>query len=415
MQGDQNENQGNNKKDLKNNDNEDMDMKIEDEEKINNLQKIMTKFLSEHTIYEAIPEDMKILVFNDELLIKDSIEAMIKEDIYCGLLYNSEQNKHSGIFTIRDVLGLLLIGYKKLVSFLNNNRNIKSYDDLKADLNTFFAQFDNQNINQGSNNNKNNIKQNNQDDMDIEEDDDNLNDNDPKIYNKIIKNFTQFTSLFENITLQSFIEFFHIKGNSSNLISLFSDSNLEECVKTIKKNNIHRLIVQDRKSNNLSGFITYETIFEYFIENYYSSMNEFKIPLKNLDIIVKKIITLNKKESLHKGMETFYKEGISMIPILDDDGDIFGYFYLKDIIYFFSTGEKFNFNFTIEEFLKDLYEDVDKEIPYGKTRIVEVEESSDLKYVFEQMSISPERKLIIRKNSNIGVVALYDIFKKLII
>ena len=251
--------------------------------------------------------------------------------------------------------------------------------------------------------------------MDIEEDDDNLNDNDPKIYNKIIKNFSQFTSLFDNITLQSFVELFHIKGNSSNLISLFSDTNLEECVKTIKKNNIHRLIVQDRKSNNLSGFITYETIFEYFIENYYSSMNEFKISLKNLDIIVKNIITLNKKESLHKGMETFYKEGISMIPITDDDGDIFGYFYLKDIIYFFSTGEKFNFNITIEDFLKDLYEDVDQETPYGKTRIVEVQESSDLKYVFEQMSISPERKLIIRKNSKIGVVALYDIFKKLII
>ena len=415
MQDDQNENQGNNKKQLQKKDNEDMDMKIEDEEKINNLQKTMTKFLSEHTIYEAIPEDMKILVFNDELLIKDSIEAMIKEDIYCGLLYNSEQNKHSGIFTIRDVLGLLLIGYKKLVSFLNNNRNINSYEDLKENLNTFFAQFDNQNINQNSNNNKNYIKNKNQDEMDIEEDDDNLNDNDPKIYNKIIKNFSQFTSLFDNITLQSFIELFHIKGNSSNLISLFSDTNLEECVKTIKKNNIHRLIVQDRKSNNLSGFITYETIFEYFIENYYSSMNEFKISLKNLDIIVKNIITLNKKESLHKGMETFYKEGISMIPITDDDGDIFGYFYLKDIIYFFSTGEKFNFNFTIEDFLKDLYEDVDQETPYGKTRIVEVQESSDLKYVFEQMSISPERKLIIRKNSKIGVVALYDIFKKLII
>ena len=415
MLDDQNENQGNNKKQLQKKDNEDMDMKIEDEEKINNLQKTMTKFLSEHTIYEAIPEDMKILVFNDGLLIKDSIEAMIKEDIYCGLLYNSEQNKHSGIFTIRDVLGLLLIGYKKLVSFLNNNRNINSYEDLKENLNTFFAQFDNQNINQNSNNNKNYIKNKNQDEMDIEEDDDNLNDNDPKIYNKIIKNFSQFTSLFDNITLQSFIELFHIKGNSSNLISLFSDTNLEECVKTIKKNNIHRLIVQDRKSNNLSGFITYETIFEYFIENYYSSMNEFKISLKNLDIIVKNIITLNKKESLHKGMETFYKEGISMIPITDDDGDIFGYFYLKDIIYFFSTGEKFNFNFTIEDFLKDLYEDVDQETPYGKTRIVEVEESSDLKYVFEQMSISPERKLIIRKNSNIGVVALYDIFKKLII
>ena len=56
-------------------------------------------------------------MFNNELLIKDSIEAMIKEDIYCGLLYNCKQNKHSGVYTIRDVLGLLLIGYKKLDFF----------------------------------------------------------------------------------------------------------------------------------------------------------------------------------------------------------------------------------------------------------------------------------------------------------
>ena len=311
---------------------------------------------------------MKILVFNDELLIKDSIEAMIKEDIYCGLLYNSEQNKHSGVFTIRDVLGLLLIGYKKLVSFLNNNKSIKSYDFLKTNLNNFFAQFDNGDIINKNGNKENLSKQNNKDDMDIEEDDDKSTENDPKMYNVIIKDFNQFTSLFDNITLQSFIELFHTKENKSSLISLYSDSNLEECVKTIQKNNIHRLIVQDKKSNNLSGFITYEAIFEYFVENYYSSMTEFNIPLKYLDIIVKKMITLNKKETLHKCMETFYREGISMIPIMEDKENIFGYFYLKDIIYFFSTGEKFNFSNTIESFLKDLYEGVDDEKPYVKKR-----------------------------------------------
>ena len=114
---------------------QDQEMKIEDNEKLTTLKTAITKFLNEHTIYEAIPEDMKILVFNDELLIKDSIEAMIKEDIYCGLLYNSAQNKHSGIFTIRDVLGLLLIGYKKLILFLNTEKEINSYEMLKENLN----------------------------------------------------------------------------------------------------------------------------------------------------------------------------------------------------------------------------------------------------------------------------------------
>ena len=416
-----------NQEKIKNN-NDQMEMNIEEEEKINNLKKTLTKFLNEHTIYEAIPEDMKILVFNDELLIKDSIEAMIKEDIYCGLLYNSEQNKHSGVFTIRDVLGLLLIGYRKLVSFLNNNKNINTYDALKNNLNNFFAQFGNENEDELKNNKninkENNQKHSNENDMDIEEEDndankqkisnENLSENDPKLYNDMVKDFNQFISLFENITLQSFIELFHIKENGL-LISLFSDCNLEECIKTIQKNNIHRLIVQDKKSNNLSGFITYEAIFEYFIENYYSSMTEFNIPLKHLDIIVNKVITLNKNETLHKSMETFYKEGISMIPIMDE-GNIFGYLYLKDIIYFFSTGEKFNFGNSIESFLIDLYEGIDDERPYGNKRIMELKDDTNLKEVFEKMSISPERKLIITNdNNNIGVVALYDIFKKLLI
>ena len=423
---DENKNIPNQEK-IKNN-NAQIEMSIEEEEKINNLKKTLTKFLNEHTIYEAIPEDMKILVFNDELLIKDSIEAMIKEDIYCGLLYNSEQNKHSGVFTIRDVLGLLLIGYRKLVSFLNNNKNINTYDALKNNLNNFFAQFGNEKedtLNNNKNINKeNNPNHSNENDMDIEEEDndankqklsnENLSDNDPKLYNDMVKDFHQFISLFENITLQSFIELFHIKENGL-LISLFSDCNLEECIKTIQKNNIHRLIVQDKKSNNLSGFITYETIFEYFIENYYSSMTEFNIPLKHLDIIVNKVITLNKNETLHKCMETFYKEGISMIPIMDE-GNIFGYLYLKDIIYFFSTGEKFNFGNSIESFLIDLYEGVDDERPYGNKRIMKLKDDTNLKEVFEKMSISPERKLIITNdNNNIGVVALYDIFKKLLI
>ena len=424
----------------------DQDMKIEEDEKLSTLKTAITKFLNEHTIYEAIPEDMKILVFNDELLIKDSIEAMIKEDIYCGLLYNSKENKNSGIFTIRDVLGLLLIGYKKLILFLNTEKEITSYEMLKENSNKFFGTFDNVNEEKKNMFNSNedlivskqlegkeeNNATNNNNDMEIEDeknanennDNNNMNkniqekevkDEETKAYNNIIKDFNHFISLFENITLQSFIDLFHIKDNV-NLITLFSEANLEECVKTIQNNNIHRLIVNDKKTNNLSGFITYETIFEFFIENYYSEMTEFNIPLNQINIVINNVITLNKNETLYKCMETFYKAGISMLPILDDDNKIFGYFYLKDIIYFFSMGEKFNFNNTVENFLKDLYEDIDDELPYGKRRIKELNDDTNLKKVFEEMSTSPERKLIIKNDdSKIGIIALYDIFKKLVI
>ena len=49
---------------------EDLEMKIEDDKKLTLLKKVVTKFMGEHTIYETIPEDMKILVSNDKLLNK---------------------------------------------------------------------------------------------------------------------------------------------------------------------------------------------------------------------------------------------------------------------------------------------------------------------------------------------------------
>ena len=410
-------------------DSDNVEMTLDEEEKINNLQKLITQYLNEHTIYEAIPEDMKILVFNDELLIKDSIEAMIKEDIYCGLLWNNNTNKHSGVFTLRDVLGLLLIGYKKLLAFLEKNKNIDSYSKLMNSLNLFLEEFDylpkksifsgslKKKSAKGMAKNKTIIPTNLDNGMEIEEEINN-NDNEYKIYNKIVKNFDQFVALFDEITLQSYLDLFNPEENEDALISLFSESDLETCVKTILNNGVHRLIVRDKKSGNVSGFITYETIFEFFFENYYSSMTEFNIPLKNLGIVTKDIISLNKKDTLYKCMETFYENGVSMIPIYDNNNDdfIFGYFYLKDIIYFFSTGgEKFNFNDTIENFMKDLYDGVDNKIPYGNERIVEINDDRNLKQVFEDMSTSPERKIIVHKNKKVGIITLYDIFKKLII
>ena len=66
----------------------------------------------------------------------------------------------------------------------------------------------------------------------------------------------------------------------------------------------------------------------------FEQMTEFNIDLSNINIISKNIITLDKKETIFKCMDTFYSKKISLIPIIDKENgnDVFGYFYLKDII-----------------------------------------------------------------------------------
>ena len=370
----------------------DIEMKVEEDEffSINKLKGIFTKYLKDHTVYETIPENMKILVFNSELMIKDSIEAMIKEDIYCGLLWDSNANKYIGIFTIRDVLSLIMISYQRLNQYLNTNTNINDLDTLVKSIIEIFSKLT--------------IDKNK---MDLEEEEK----IDTSNYDKIIKNFSDFFKLFDNFTINDYVNKF--KDKNTNMISIFLDGNLQDCIKLIKDNHIHRIVVEDQKSSTITGFITYEAIFEFFIENYYSSMKEFEIQLKNVNIISKNVFFLNKNDTLYKAMELFCTKKISLIPIMDNK-EIFGFIYLKDIIYCFSNGNNLNFTTNLGSFLEDLYEGVDSEKPYGKKRITELDETTNLKKVFEEMSICPERKLIVKYHDHIGIITLSNIFSELV-
>ncbi len=371
--------------------NNDIEMKHEeDENSISKLKGIFTKYLKDHTVYETIPENMKILVFNSELMIKDSIEAMIKEDIYCGLLWDTTANKYIGIFTIRDVLSLIMISYQQLNQYLNNNTNINDLDTLIKSIVEIFSKMT--------------IDKNK---MELEEEER----IDTSNTDKILKNFSDFFKLFDNFTINNYVNKF--KDKNANMISIFLDGNLKDCIQLIRDNHIHRIVVEDQKSSTITGFITYEAIFEFFIENYYSSMKEFEIQLKDVNIISKNVFSLNKEDTLYKAMELFCTKKISLIPIMDNK-EIFGYIYLKDIIYCFSNGNNLNFSTNLGSFLEDLYEGVDNEKPYGKKRITELEESTNLKKVFEEMSICPERKLIVKYDDQIGIITLSNIFIELV-
>ena len=65
-----------------------------------------SEFLSKRSVYEAAPENSKVLVFNSDLSFKEMIKAFINEDIYCALIYDSKKEFFIGIITITDILFL---------------------------------------------------------------------------------------------------------------------------------------------------------------------------------------------------------------------------------------------------------------------------------------------------------------------
>jgi hypothetical protein len=59
---------------------------------------------------------------------------MIKEDIYCGLIWDTELNKFIGIFTIRDFLNLIKVIYDKINSYLKTYGKLSNMNNLVSSL-----------------------------------------------------------------------------------------------------------------------------------------------------------------------------------------------------------------------------------------------------------------------------------------
>jgi hypothetical protein len=59
---------------------------------------------------------------------------MIKEDIYCGLIWNTEENKFIAIFTIRDFLNIIILMFDKIKDYLKINGKITNINTLASNL-----------------------------------------------------------------------------------------------------------------------------------------------------------------------------------------------------------------------------------------------------------------------------------------
>ena len=418
----------------------------------NKILLIIKNFLTEHTVYEAIPGNMKILIFNSELNFLETIYAMVKEDIYCALVYDSLYKNFIGIITIRDIM--------ELIKFINDR--IKKYNGIIVNTNFFIKEIFSKNEVQL--NSLSSIKENEEikpvkkksfgsfdriNELDEEEGSDSS-------FEGEIKEKPQSSSLkqgvdfFKSLNLISINDFYRtVRGipihrliTKAKLLSVSLDNNLFDCAKLIKEKKTHRIIIEETKekqseihqsNNNLlnikntnyiknyTGFITYETMFDFFIQNYYGDMKEFKCLLNDIidvtSIANKLTYKFDKNEKVFVVFEQCFLTKLSIMPIYDssNNNEIFGYLFLKDLVYFFmKVGIFFSLDDSVEHFLIKLYEGIDEEKPLGKERVKYINiknEKYTMKQIFELLNASPEKKIIVNTGDDLSLITLSNIFR----
>ena len=153
--------------------------KIELKNRYDDILYHLSNFLSEHSVYEAVPENVKILVFSSELSFYEMIKVFIFEDIYCGLIYNPNLNNYLGLITTRD----LILLYKYILDNFSPDKN----ENFEAYLKSIFSN------NKNEINNKDNLDKDNIDNININNIQE-INNNNINIFNHL-KNIIIFMKL----------------------------------------------------------------------------------------------------------------------------------------------------------------------------------------------------------------------------
>ena len=210
----------------------------------------------------------------------------------------------------------------------------------------------------------------------------------------------------------------------------------EKSVMEISNKDVLKLNVEEKSNNNLeipsetqnfTGFVTYETVFDFLIYNYYSmEMKEFDLSLEELRKIPSNssfIIPINTFSLMTEKVHSSFSKNITsksdILPILTNDKkDIFGFLFLIDYLYFVSNCES-NQDLTNEEFLNNMYEGIDSEKPLGKERIIYLEYNDitkkyKIKELLEKINGAPEKKIVLKykedENNLFFIISLKSIF-----
>ena len=492
--------------------------------------KDFSDFLSKRSVYEAAPENSKVLVFNSNLSFKEMIKAFINEDIYCALIYDSQKEYFIGIVTISDILFLfqyiikkaqeIILKYLTKINYKDYYEIIKKFnkihiiysisldtclldvlkviykigvhrlvveetkkkglnDNKKKDneVNLQNNAFENNKLEkekinkekseeekEGNENQKSDtkikkvktkkkvsieeenkekegekpikkkvkkIKKKTESELDEKEKDENEKNKEEgekivKKKTKKIKKKKTKNELTDKEKSEEKKEINNFQKSEKSIIEIDDISN-KEILKLNgeeKSNNID----YPSETQNYTGFITYETVFDFLIYNYYNiEMKEFNLSLEELQKIplnssfVKPLNNFSlMEEKVHYSFSKNITSKSDILPILTNDKkDIFGFLFLRDYLYFVSNCES-NQDLTNEQFLNDMYEGIDDDKPLGKERIIYLEYNDTtkkykIKELLEKINGAPEKKIVLKNKNENGenffyIISLKSIF-----
>ena len=218
--------------------------------------------------------------------------------------------------------------------------------------------------------------------------------------------------------------------NNSNNIANNNENDKEK----LKKEEDDEIVENSTLSNpyskeikNYLGVVNNDTIFEYLIVNYYSNdMKEFNLSLNELLLLgdTPFIQKLDKGEDLNQKVYYTFNKFLfinsDIIPI-NNGKEIVGFIYPKDFFYYLYNCESKQ-SLTNNDFLENLYKDVDEEKPYGKNRVIYMELTNKnkefyIKELLEQLNCSIEKKIVLyehNNNSNLYLISLKTIFQAIV-
>ena len=397
------------------------------------INKEFIEFLTKNTAYLCLNENSKVLVFNSELKIKDTIEALIQEEIYSGLIWNTESNQFISIFTLSDFLKILNLTYEKIIKlcltgtiwhdtkhlatilFQKNNIQVEELDIIMENANSFNNSELEMNIEDGYSSNNNLKNQPNEHNI--------VHAIDMTQFHKKFHNYKDYFDIFNYMSLHDYLQDLESNIDFQKPITADLDSCLLDVIKLLVENHIHKIVIEDTSNNNFVGILTYESIFDYFMSNYYSDMTAFSISYKEYtSLVCRKLLYSIEDESIYSCFFKIWENKISVLPILNkhDNTKVIGFVFIKDLIFFLMTGDKYKFDDPIKVLLLEIYTGVNEELPLGQDRLLFIDESEEysIKSLMEKIFTSPEKKIVITKNNNydniVGIITLSDFFKSIV-
>ena len=258
--------------------------------KYNNIMYHLSTFLSEHNVYEAVPENAKIVVFNSDLNFHEMIKVFIFEDIYCGLIYDVKLNNYLGLVTTRD----LMLLYRYII----DNFPFDEIHDFNIYLKDIFS-------------NKKLSKIKEKDRYYLAESHNNIN-CDINIFEYLYNiNYIDYLMYAKKIDFQN------IRIHSVSL-----DDNLLETLQKINIKNIHRLLVEEDSKNNNNDLQNNKDGQKN--ENIEKKTRQIKSEInkgKNRNSLTEKTTTTNYSDEENKNNAMLGKKEIKKMEDINEDSD----------------------------------------------------------------------------------------------